>query len=393
MSLRNTLIVYRKELRDVLRDKRTIRSMIVIPCIAFPVLFWGIGRIMTSIRGGPASDTAPIMVKGAEDSPKILDALSKVPGIQILAYAADAKQEVSDKTIGALVEIPDGIDIAAADSQPIQISIDYNESDLKSQATKSKLQAFFNNYRAQVVLLAHGISPGMLETFKVQADNIAPAAKVSAPALDGFFPYLIIIFSFVGATYPALDLTAGEKERGTLETILSSPVSRTDLVIGKFLMVVTASVVTTVLSLVSVGFASRHAMNGGQEQTINFSVNSGTVIAIAAMILPLTVLFASLLLAVGLLAKSYREGQSYVQPLMFVVIAPAIVGALPGIDLNWKTMFVPILNTSLVSKEIISRTYDWTAMAAVFGTTCAYAAIGLAVAVHMFNREDILFRN
>jgi len=395
MSLRNSLIVYRKELRDMLRDKRTIRSMVIIPVIAFPLLFWGIGKVMTSVMGEAATEIAPIMVQGGTDSPKVLAALRKVPGIQVLPYRDDAKQEVSDKKIRVLVEIPDDIDTVAAGSESKQVSIGYYENDVKSEMAKDKLQKFFDDYRdsvARAALVARGLSPNILEPFKVQADNVAPPAKVSAAIFGGWIPYLIIIFSFTGAMYPAMDLTAGEKERGTLETILSSPVSRTDLVIGKFLMVMTASVVTAVLSLASVGFAGRHMMSGAQQQTMNLSISPSTVIAVAVMLLPLTVLFASMLLAVALLAKSYREAQTYVSPLVFVAVAPAIIGALPGVELNWKTALVPILNTSLVSKEVIGGTYHWTTMLMVFGMTCVYAAIALGAAIYMFNREDVLFR-
>lgn len=395
MNLRNSLIVYRKELRDMLRDKRTIRSMVIIPVIAFPLLFWGIGKVMTTVMGEAATETAPIMVKGGTDSPKVLAALSKVPGIKVLPYRDDAKQEVSEKKIRVLVEIPDDIDTVAAGSESKQVSIGYYENDVKSEMAKDKLQKFFDDYRdgvARAALVARGLSPNILEPFKVQADNVAPPAKVSAAIFGGWIPYLIIIFSFTGAMYPAMDLTAGEKERGTLETILSSPVSRTDLVIGKFLMVMTASVVTAVLSLASVGFAGRHMMSGAQQHTMNLSINPSTVIAVVVMLLPLTVLFASMLLAVALLAKSYREAQTYVSPLVFVAIAPAIIGALPGVELNWKTALVPILNTSLVSKEVIGGTYHWTTMLMVFGMTCVYAAISLGAAIYMFNREDVLFR-
>jgi sodium transport system permease protein len=395
MSLRNSLIVYRKELRDMLRDKRTIRSMVIIPVIAFPLLFWGISKVMTSVMGEAATETAPIMVNGGTDSPKVLAALRKLPGIQLLRYQDDAKQEVSDKKIRAVVEIPNGIDTVATGSQSKQVSIGYYENDVKSEMTRDKLQKFFDDYRdgvARAALIARGMSPEILEPFKVQIKNVAPPAKVSAAIFGGWIPYLIIIFSFTGAMYPAMDLTAGEKERGTLETILSSPVSRTDLVIGKFLMVMTASVVTAVLSLASVGFAGRHMMSGAQQQTMNLSISPSTVIAVAVILLPLTVLFASMLLAVALLAKSYREAQTYVSPLVFVAIAPAIIGALPGVELNWKTALVPILNTSLVSKEVIGGTYHWTTMLVVFGMTCVYAAISLGAAIYMFNREDVLFR-
>ena len=395
MNLRNSLIVYRKELRDMFRDKRTIRSMVIIPVIAFPLLFWGIGKVMSSVMGQAAAETAPIMVQGGTDSPKVLAALRKVPGIQVLPYRDDAKQEVSDKKIRALVQIPNDIDTVATGSQSKQVFIGYYENDVKSEMTKDKLQKVFDDYRDSVArdaLIARGMSPNILEPFKVQADNVAPPAKVSAAILGGWIPYLIIIFSFTGAMYPAMDLTAGEKERGTLETILSSPVSRTDLVIGKFLMVMTASVVTAVLSLISVGFAGRHMMSGAQQQTMNLSISPSTVVAVAVMLLPLTVLFASMLLAVALLAKSYREAQTYVSPLVFVAVAPAVIGALPGVELNWKTALVPILNTSLVSKEVIGGTYHWATMLMVFGMTCVYAAISLGAAIYMFNREDVLFR-
>ena len=178
MSLRNSLIVYRKELRDMLRDKRTIRSMVIIPVIAFPLLFWGISKVMTSVRGEAATETAPIMVKGGADSPKVLAALGKIPGIKILPYRDDAKQEVSDKKIRVLVEIPDGIDTVTAGTQPKQVSIGYYENDVKSEMTKDKLQKFFDDYRdgvARDALIARGMSPNILEPFKIQADKIGRA--------------------------------------------------------------------------------------------------------------------------------------------------------------------------------------------------------------------------
>ncbi len=395
MSLRNSWIVYRKELRDMLRDKRTIRSMIIIPMIAFPLLFWGIGHIMNSVMGEAANETAPIMVQGGNDSPKVMEALNKVSGIRVLPYQNDAKQEVSDKTIRALVQIPDSFDAATTGSTPKEVSIGYYENDVKSEMARDKLQKFFDDYRdnvARAALAARGLPPGILEPFKVHADNIAPPAKVSAAIFGGWIPYLIIIFSFTGAMYPAMDLTAGEKERGTMETILSSPVSRTDLVLGKFLMVLTASVVTAVLSLASVLFAARNMVSGAQQHSMNLSISASSILAVAVMLLPLTVLFASMLLAVALLAKSYREAQTYVSPLVFVAVAPAIIGALPGVELNWKTALVPILNTSLVSKEVIGGTYHWTTMLMVFGMTSVYAAVSLGAAIYMFNREDVLFR-
>lgn len=398
MSLRNSLIVYRKELRDMLRDKRTIRSMVIIPMVAFPLMFLGIGYIGARSARNLHRETSIVMIQGGQGSPKLVAALRKFAPIQIVAYKDDAAQEVSNKQIQALLDIPAGFDAAIASGHPEKVSIGYYESDEKSELANTRLQKFFGHYKEQIAraaLVARGLPPSILEPFTVDAKNIAPPAKVGAAVFGGLIPYLIIIFCFTGAMYPAMDATAGEKERGTMETILSSPVSRTDLVIGKFFMVVTTSVVTAVLSLLSLGLSFTYfksTLMAASGSSVQMTVDPRSVVAVMVLILPLAVLFAAVLLAVGLLAKSYREAQTYVSPLVFIVIAPAIIGTIPGIELNSKTEFIPILNTCMVSKEIISGTYNWGHMALIFGMTCVYAAIGIAAAVHMFNREDVLFR-
>jgi len=396
MNLNNALIVFRKELRDMLRDKRTIRSMIIIPVVAFPLLFTIIGWAATKFSGEASKEASAVMVHGGDDSPKVMDALRAYGAIRILPYQSDARQEVADKTIRALVEIPDGFDASLSDGHSRQVAIGYFEGDIKSELAKDKLQKFFDDYRdniARQALAARGLPASLLEPFKVDSQNIAPPSKVGATIFGGWIPYMIIILCFTGAMYPAMDLTAGEKERGTMETILTSPVARTDLVIGKFLMVVLASVVTAILSMTSMGLSfawSKRSFLSGSD--IQMSIDPSAVLAVIFLLLPLAVLFAAVLLAVALIAKSYREAQTYVSPLVFVVILPAIIGAMPGIELNWKTALIPILNTSLVSKDVIEGNYHWGLMAAVFGMTCVYAAIGIAAAVRMFNREEVLFR-
>lgn len=398
MQIRNSLIVYRKELRDMLRDKRTIRSMIIVPVIAMPLIIVGITKLASRLEGEAKKQPSKVMISGGQDSPKTLAALQNAPDIEIVPYQSDAKQEVSDKTIGALVEIPAGFDSVLSNDKTAQVSIGYYQNDDKSELAKGRLQQFFDEYRdkmARAALTARGMPTNLLEPFTVTASNIAPPSKVSAAAIGGWILYMVIIFSFSGAMYPAMDTTAGEKERGTLETILSSPVSRTDLVLGKFLMVMTVSIVTTALSLTSMGasiaWAGRSA-GGGADAAFKLGFDPSSIIAIVILLVPLAVLFAVVEIAVALLAKSYREAQTYVSPLMFLVIVPAIVGALPGVELNWKTALIPILNVSLVSKEIFAATYHWSYIALIFATTCFYAAIGIAAAVHMFNREDVLFR-
>jgi sodium transport system permease protein len=125
---------------------------------------------------------------------------------------------------------------------------------------------------------------------------------------------------------------------------------------------------------------------------LQFQITPKAVIWVFVMVVPLAVLFSAALLAISLFAKSFKEAQSYLSPLTILVVAPAIVSILPGVELNARLSLIPILNTSLVSKEIVSGTYHWSYVALIFGSSCVYAAVALWVAIRLFQREDVLFR-
>lgn len=396
MSLNKALIVYRKEMRDMLRDKRTIRSMIIIPVVAFPLLMMVAGYFGSKSQNEANREASAVMIQGGEYAPKLMAALSKVQKIDVQPYQSDARQEVSDKKIRAVAAIPAGFDSDVAAGKMPQISIGYFEGDQKSELARDRLQAFFSAYRdgvARAALEARGIPVSLLSPFQVDAQNVAPPSKVGAELVGGFVLYMIIIWCFTGGMYPAMDLTAGEKERGTMETILTSPISRADLAFGKFLTVFTASIVSTALSIGSLAFVwSKRAQFGLGGSSLQISINAGSLLSLTMVLLPLAALFASVLVAVALYAKSYREAQSYISPMVFVVILPGIIGMMPGIELSWRTAFIPILNISVLSKVLMGGSYPWAYIAAIFGMTCIYAGVAIAWAVRMFNREDVLFR-
>jgi sodium transport system permease protein len=202
-----------------------------------------------------------------------------------------------------------------------------------------------------------------------------------------------------GAMYPAIDLTAGEKERGTIETILCSPVSRTHLVLGKFLMVLTASLCTAILAMTSMGVSfgavkkyMAVTITFKADNPLNFTIGIKAISAVFLMVLPLAVLFSAALLAIALMAKSYKEAQSYLSPLVIVVVIPAVAALMPGVEINTRMLLIPVLNTSLVCKDIVSGTYHWDNIGTIFVSSCVYAAAALFIAVKLFQREDVLFR-
>jgi sodium transport system permease protein len=401
MNLHNIITVYRKELRDSLRDRRTVISMIVVPIFLMPVLTILVGVLSARLIGRALQETPSVMIIGAENSPRIVAALRELPDVRLVPAAPDYTQQIVDKKIRAAVELPSDFDAIISRGGTASVRIDMYEGEMSSGFSVDKLQKFFRDFRDRTVrerLQAHSLPPTLSEPIHVEEENVAPPEKVSGVVLGGLVPYFVIILSLTGTMYPAMDLTVGEKERGTIETILCSPISRTSLVLGKFLMVLTASLATAALAIASMGltFAAASRMVGGMRAIsgtgLQFNVSPKAVIWVFVMVVPLAVLFSAALLAISLFAKSFKEAQSYLSPLTIVVIAPAIVSILPGVELNTGLSLVPILSTSLVSKEIVSGTYHWNYVALIFGSSCVYAAAALWTAVRLFQREDVLFR-
>jgi sodium transport system permease protein len=410
MNWRDISVVYFKELKDTLRDRRAIISMIVVPMLIIPVMMFGFSAVMIKMVTKAKAETPTVMIIGGEDSPLVVERLRSNPRIQIVEYSDDYAARISDKKLRAAVRIPDGFDAAVGTSDTPEVKIYHYGGEIKSGFAVQAVDEFFRELRDEHVrdaVAARGLPENFVRPFEFRRENVAPPEKVGGNMIGGFIPYIFIILCLTGAMYPAIDLTAGEKERGTMETILCSPVGRLDLVLGKFFLVMTASLGTIGCTLLSMAIsfmiggpiigrmmgpqavkASGAASAGG----LPFAIDPMGVMAVFALLLPVAVFFAGLLLAVSLFAKSYKEAQTYVSPMVFFAIVPAMAAFVPGVDMNPVLALVPVLNISLVSKEILSGVYDWAHIAIVFGSMNVYAAASIAFCVAMFRRESVLFR-
>jgi sodium transport system permease protein len=402
MSWRNVGIVYRKELTDSLRDRRTVISMVVVPLLLMPMLTIGMGVLSIALVGQAMKEIPEVMILGGEDSPRVMAELRDLKDVRLVPAKPDYAEEISNKEIRAAVEIPQGFDSKLAAGETVTVKIYKYEGELKSGFGADRLQRFFREVRDRTVrehLQARNLPETLARPFDIVETNVVAPEKVGGALLGGIVPYFVILLCLTGAMYPAMDLTAGEKERGTIETILCSPVSRTHLVLGKFLMVLTASIATAVLSIgsMAVSFAASKRMllamtYGATDAALQITITGKAIVSIFLVVLPLAVFFSAALLALSLFAKSFKEAQSYISPLMIVAVLPAVAALLPGVELTPGLALVPVLNTSLVSKEIIGGTYHWNLIALIFLSSSVYAAVALAIAVKLFQREDVLFR-
>jgi sodium transport system permease protein len=399
MNLNRVGIIYRKELTDALRDRRTIISTIVLPILMFPVLTIGFGFLAARSMQKVEREGSTIMLLGETNAPRLAEHFRAAEGIRVVSTSAAYAALISDKKLRCALEFPPHFEDEVKANRRPEVKIYHFAGEMRSQVAVRAVQKILRDYRDQIIearLTESGFTKALLTPFTGQEENVAPPEKVGGNVVGGLFPYLIIFLCFMGALAPAIDLTAGEKERGTIETILASPVSRLDLVAGKFLMVFTASIVTAVVSLASFALTFTlpflAARDIAKKSQIPFDISVSGVAAVLLMMLPLAVMFAAGLMTIALWSKTTKEAHSYASPLMLLVLMPAMAAMVPGFDLNVKLALVPVLNVSLVSKEVLTGNYPWLLIGLVFASSCAYATAALSLAVAAFKHESILFR-
>ena len=389
-------IVYKKELLDTIRDRRTIISMIIVPILLFPLLTLGFSSFAVSMIEKSAGETHKVAVTGINNAPElyaIIDSSSKVEIVEVDSI----EQAINDKLIRAALIIPEDFADKIETIDSTSVTISYNGTETKSDFAADKLRDFVNEYRRNIVnkrLAENELDLQLIKPFKIINNNVGKE-KMGAFMLAMFLPYIIIILSMIGAMYTAIDLTAGEKERGTLETILVSPIPRWQLATGKFLTILTTSLVSTILAISSM-FATMAfgIMSAGpMAENVGFDITFQMVFVILLMMLPTACLFSALLMSISIFAKSFKEAQSYTSPLMIVVILPALVSFIPGVELNLQLAFVPIVNICLLIKEALIGNIEWLYVLIIFLSTSIYAAFAIFITHRLFEKESVIFRS
>ncbi|MCG8418421.1 MAG: ABC transporter permease [Proteobacteria bacterium] len=406
--IRSILVIYRKELKETLRDRKTLIFMLAIPILVMPLLFdFGLQfAIDTATKAD--TETLQYAIFGDEHLPELAGEFagqSDFERVDIADREAIARAIGSDLIDFALVvQAPSGDNDAAGPQTTVFLYYDQSSSTSRARARASAIIQGLSDKARSDRLTGLGVvefaQPRILRPIEIIKINTADMRAVLGEQVGGVLPYLFIIFCLMGALYPAIDLGAGEKERGTLETLLLAPLPRQQIVLGKYLVIFTASVTAAFLSLTSMGLwlATRGKQIvsdlGGDLEigAIIKSVGTLDLVLIAVMLVPTAAIFAAVLLSLSIYAKSFKEAQSYAAPLNFVAILPAVLAMLPGVELDWKWAMVPITNIALAVKELIKGTMNYHMLFAILGSTAVIAGALLVFCTWWFRRENVLFR-
>lgn len=399
MRLPQVRTIYFKEMRDILRDRRTLFVMIVLPILLYPLLMIGVLQVSMLQTKKLQESQAQVAVIGASVPDDLREALDTSRTISLIRVP-DWEEALGVGDLHTAIEIPLGFSDSIQINRATYLTIHYNGAKERSQEAKNKVERALQYYHEKIVTKrfeALSVDTSLLHPFTTHLENAATSQEMSGFFLGKFLGYLLIIMAMMGAFYPAIDLTAGEKERGTLETLLVSPAYRSEIVYGKFFAVFSISLMTTLLNIGSMGATFSLGMRQVAPQLIGehsgFGITVSALFSLAFILLPMVVFFSAICMAVATPARNYKEGQNLLTPLYMVVILPAIASVLPGTEISPSLSLIPIVNVSLLTKEFLIGRYPLLEILLTFSSSCLMAVLALNWAISQFQRETVLFRH
>jgi sodium transport system permease protein len=393
------LKIFKKEWKDTMRDRRTLITMIVVPLTLFPILMNISAKFMNRQMTEAQTRVLRVGVVSYENGAGLvamIDAHESLRLIELTSVDAGKQMIRSDSLDGLLVLTAD-FDQRIASLREGALKFYYKTKDDQG-IVKQRILDVISEYRERLLkerFQRQNLDLSLLSVLAVDESNLATQQEKLGSVIGGFLPYIFIIFCFMGSMYPAIDLAAGEKERGTLETLLCTPVNRLHILLGKFGVVALVGLGSAIISILGLYLGVRSNTNLPQEflDVLFGMLEWRSVLLVISLLVPLSILFAAIELALSMMAKSFKEAQGYISPLMIVVIVPAFIGLMPGMELNWIMALIPVLNISLATKAMIAGTIHTLPLAIVYVSSAIYALASLAVCARFFDREEILFKS
>lgn len=392
--------IFKKEILDIVRDRKSIFMMIVVPILLYPIIMVLLIGIMNSSINKMTSETITLGLSSAPNAEfvEIVDSENAIRekedtlgNIEIKTNIKDYKSELEKGEIDAY------IDNSIKDNDyKVIINSASDESGIKSDAIFDVM----NKYKRKMSereIEKHGLnSKQILEPIKYEKVDITNSAKKAGMLLGQVIPFILIIGVLFGSIYPAIDVMAGEKERGTLETLFSLPISNMELVIGKYMAVSASAILTSLLNIISMSctlgyFMKAESIYNPSMMHINYSVLGGAVLITVVSVILFAQVVSALAMCVCSFAKTFKEAQNYITPLMLIIMVPAYISMIPNISLSRITATIPVVNISLLIKSVISLRANMKMVSLVLIVNLIFVLISLVLLSKIFNSEDILF--
>lgn len=350
--MKSTLVVFWKEVTENLRDKRTVFSALVYGPLIGPIMFVALMNTVIGHEMSKAEGPLKVPVIGAQYAPNLIDAL-KQQGLVPQPPLADPDKAVRERDADVVLRIPADYAKAWKQGDPAQVEVIYDASQMGTSTSRQRLEGMLKHYGSEqgaLRLLARGISPGIASPLVVgKRDQSTPQSR--AGQMLSILPYFFVLAIYIGSMYLAIDLTAGERERQSLEPLFANPVARWRILLGKLGAIGAYSLASLVLTAVAFSVAGRFLP--AEKLGMSFDLGPRFIGAVILLELPLIAVFAVLETLVAAFAKSYREAQTYLSLLMIVPALPSVVMAFMPIKPAHWMYAVPLLGQQIGVSDLL----------------------------------------
>jgi sodium transport system permease protein len=360
-----------KELREALRDRRTLAVMVLLPLVIYPLLSMLAAQVATGREKQREERPSTIALVGAGPTRDAVAAQVQANPSIFGLLPEGTPADVEQGRLDALVEID------AQDAS--KLTVIYDASRDESRMAEERLDGIFAN------TLPDGCAP----RFVAVRHSVVPQARLGGYLLSKALPLFVVLMVLLGAFYPAIDVTAGERERGTLETVLCSPIRRVDLMLGKVLAVATLAALTGVLNLASMAITLMQILRLAS-QAIVLDVPWGHALLSSLVIFPTALLFAAVFVAIGATARTLKEAQTLLLPVYFLTLAPAMVGAIGEYTLTGIVAWIPGMNVTLLARDLLVGRATLAGGLATLASTLLLSAVALAGAARIYDSERLV---
>lgn len=405
--MRSILIIWQKELRDTIRDKRTLISSIVLPMLLMPTLIVGMFKLIEYEEQKSQEKVIKVAIENEQAGADFVNILKENDKVEIVDVPEDPEKALKDGELDLVLSIPQDLEELIANQLAASIEVKKNSLNQYYGTAVSHIQTAlvqYNNTTLAQRFEKQSINPSILNLVDINEIEVASNEELGGFGLSMLLPMFIVMWAIVGGQYAAIDVSAGEKERKTLESLLLTPVKRLHIVVGKYLTVVTTALMSVIVSLTSIyvsilvfgfGPSNMESSSGtAQQLSLDFTLDLRTFIVLFFVSLLLVFLFSATLISIAIFAKSYKEAQSYIGPAYLVVILPiTILNVIPGFKASIAFFFIPAINAILLFKEVLVGNFDLVHIAITIISLILYAIGAILIATKIYSKEGILFRS
>ena len=381
--------VLRKELVDGIRDRRSVMSAL-IPPLVWPLMIVLMLNFIAEKRR--QADDIEVPVVGARHAETLVDWLKQQRGVEVVDGPEDPYAAVRDGDVKFVIVIPEDYNELFSQSKVVEVELVIDRSDDDAGVFVRRARGLLTAYSRQMGLLrlvARGVSPAVATPIRIDEVDVSSAQQRAAMVM-AFLPMFLVLAAFVGGMQIAIDTTAGERERGSLEPLLVNPAPRKSIVAGKWLASVVFACVSVLLTFVLMLQALERVPL--ESLGLRFQLDAGDVGAVLAAVTPLAFLASGLQVLVASFARSYKEAQTYVSFLMFVPMLPAFTMMFSPIDPQPWIRLVPLLGQHLLITEALRGQPGSLLVFVGAGVTVTLSGlVCVAVTTRLFQREKIIF--